>query len=312
MRQGGVIGVPAQFPRAAGFRLTLNGRSDTGWRQFQKVRPVFVYRSFLFVPGARSDRFGKAVAAGADAVIIDLEDAVLPADKAQARTDTLTWIGAWRGRHLGLRINSPRTAFGCADLAALSGSGAAARADFLIVPKADTPVDLEIVAEALGRKIPLIPIIESGRALSNAFEIAKLATGGMLFGGVDYSASLGADLSDWDAMLTARGTIAAACGAAGVPAYDVPFLDTADTDGLTASTRKAKAMGFSGRACIHPGQVEAVNAAYTPTAEEVADARAILAAMEAAGSGAALHKGKMIDRPVVLAAERILASVRAT
>ncbi|MEX1250951.1 MAG: CoA ester lyase [Hyphomonas sp.] len=273
---------------------------------------MFVYRSFLFVPGARSDRFGKAVAAGADAVIIDLEDAVLPADKAQARTDTLTWIGAWRGRHLGLRINSPRTAFGCADLAALSGSGAAARADFLIVPKADTPVDLEIVAEALGRKIPLIPIIESGRALSNAFEIAKLATGGMLFGGVDYSASLGADLSDWDAMLTARGTIAAACGAVGVPAYDVPFLDTADTDGLTASTRKAKAMGFSGRACIHPAQVEAVNAAYTPTAEEVTDARAILAAMEAAGSGAALHKGKMIDRPVVLAAERILASVRAT
>ena len=113
-------------------------------------------------------------------------------------------------------------------------------------------------------------------------------------------------------MLTARGTIAAACAAAGVPAYDVPYLATADTDGLTASTRRAKAMGFSGRACIHPGQVEAVNAAYTPTAEEIADARAVLAAMEAAGGGVALHKGKMIDRPVILAAERLLASVRTT
>jgi len=310
MRQGGVIGVRAQFPCPEGFRLTPIRRSDTGWTQYRKACLVFVYRSFLFVPGARFDRFGKAVAAGADAVIIDLEDAVLPADKAQARTDTLTWLGAWRGRHLGLRINSPRTAFGCADLAALAGSAAAARADFLVIPKAETAVDLEIVAEALGRKIPLIPIIESGRALANAFEIAKQATGGVLFGGVDFSASLGADLSDWDAMLTARGTIAAACGSGGVPAYDVPYLDTADTDGLTTSTRKAKAMGFSGRACIHPGQVAAVNAVYTPSAEEIADARAVLAAMDAAGGGVALHKGKMIDRPVILAAERLLASVR--
>ena len=95
---------------------------------------------------------------------------------------------------------------------------------------------------------------EIGMAESFAFS-AFYITLGVLFGGVDYSASLGADLSDWDAMLTARGTIAAACGAAGVPAYDVPYLDTSDTDGLAASTRKAKAFGFSGRACIHPDQV---------------------------------------------------------
>ena len=272
--------------------------------------PVFVYRSLLFVPGARSDRFGKAVAAGADAVIIDLEDAVLPADKSQARTETLAWLGAWRGRHLGLRINSPRTAFGCADLAALAASPAAARADFLMVPKAETAVDLEIVAEAFGRKMPLIAIIESGRALFNAAGIAQQASGGVLFGGVDYSASLGADVSDWDAMLTARGTIAAACAAAGVPAYDVPYLDTKDADGLAVMTRKAKAMGFSGRACIHPDQVKAVNTAYSPTEAELEEARAILAAMGAAGGGVALHKGKMIDRPVILAAERVIASAR--
>lgn len=271
---------------------------------------MITYRSLLFVPGDRSDRFGKAVAAGPDGVIIDLEDAVLPAAKAQARADTLAWLGVWRGRGLGLRINSPRTAFGCADLAALANSGATARADFIIVPKAETAVDLEIVAEALGRKIPLIAIMESGRSLSNVHEIARQATGGVLFGGVDYSASLGADVADWDAMLTARGMIAAACGAAGVPAYDVPFLDISDTDGFAAATRKAKTMGFSGRACIHPGQVAAVNAAFTPTEAEIAEARAVLAAMEAAVGGVALHKGRMIDRPVVLAAERILASKR--
>ena len=140
--------------------------------------------------------------------------------------------------------------------------------------------------------------------------VAAQAAGGVLFGGVDFSASLGAGVNDWDAMLTARGTIAAACGAAGVPAYDVPFLDTGDTEGLAATTRRAKAMGFAGRACIHPGQVAAVNTAFTPSAAEIAGARAVLAAMEAAGGGVALHDGKMIDRPVVLAAERVLSRVR--
>jgi citrate lyase beta subunit len=269
-----------------------------------------VYRSLLFVPGDRADRFGKAVAAGADGVIIDLEDAVLPAAKAAARTDTLAWLGAWRGRHLGLRINSPRTAAGCADIAALAGSPALARADFVLVPKAETAIDLEITAEALDRRTPLIAIVESGRALANVHEIAGRATGGVLFGGVDYAASVRADLSDWDAMLTARGLIAAACGAAGVPAYDVPHLDTQDTDGLVATSRKTRAMGFAGRACIHPGQVVSVNAAYAPSAAEITEAKAIIAAMNAASGGVALHNGRMIDRPVVLAAERILASAR--
>lgn len=269
-----------------------------------------VYRSLLFVPGARPDRFGKAVAAGADAVIIDLEDAVLPADKAQARADTLAWVGAWRGRGLGLRINSPRTAAGCADLAALAGSGATSRAEFIMVPKAETGVDLEIVAEALGRPMPLIAIIESGRSLGNAFEIAGKASGGVLFGGADYSASLGADLGDWDAMLPARGLIAAAAAAAGVPAYDVPYLDVKDASGLEVMTRRAKAVGFSGRSCIHPDQAGPVNAVFTPGDAEVAEARAIIAAMQAASGGVALHKGKMIDRPVILAAQRVLAQAR--
>lgn len=269
-----------------------------------------VHRSLLFVPGARPDRFGKAAAAGADAVIIDLEDAVRPEDKAQARAAALDWLGAGAAGPVGLRINSPRTAFGCADLAALAGASAARRAAFVMVPKAETAVDLEIVAEALGWPAPLIAVIESGRALSNAFAIAAQAAGGVLFGGVDFSASLGADVNDWDAMLTARGTIAAACGAAGVPAYDVPFLDTGNAEELAATTRRAKAMGFSGRACIHPGQVAAVNTVFTPSAAEIAEARAVLAAMEAAGGGVALHDGKMIDRPVVLAAERVLSRVR--
>lgn len=268
------------------------------------------YRSLLFVPGSRADRFGKAVAAGADAVIIDLEDSVLPDEKTRARSETLTWVSNWRGMGLGIRINSPRTAAGCADIAAIAGSAGSQRADFFVVPKVETPVDLEIVREAIGRKVNIIAVIESGRALANVNAIAGEANGGLLFGGVDYSAATGADLNDWDALLTARGLIAAAAGAAGVPAYDVPALAASETEALAATIRKAKALGFSGRACIHPDQVSAVNAAFTPSPEELADARALVEAAKAAGAGAFLHKGKMIDRPVVLAAERLLSRFR--
>lgn len=268
------------------------------------------YRSLLFVPGSRADRFGKAVAAGADAVIIDLEDAVLPDEKVRARSETLTWVSNWRGTGLGIRINSPRTAAGCADIAAIAGTAGSQRADFLVVPKAETPVDLEIVREAIGRKVNLIAVIESGRALANVHAIAGEADGGLLFGGADYCAATGADLNDWDALLTARGLIAAAAGSAGIPAYDVPALGIAADEALTLTTRRAKALGFSGRACIHPDQVCAINAVFTPSAEELAEARAIVAAAAAAGAGAVLHKGKMIDRPVVLAAERLLSRHR--
>lgn len=263
------------------------------------------YKSLLFVPGSRPERFEKAASSGADTIIIDLEDAVLPEAKETARTDTLNWLASREGIEAGIRINSLRTPDGCADVAKLATSGC--KPDFVMVPKAETGLDLEIVADALGRMAPLIAVIESGRGLRRAFDIAKQADGGVLFGGADYSASLGADLADWDAMIVARGTIAGACGAAGVPAYDVPYLDVKDTDGLSNWTRKAKAMGFSGRACIHPSQVDAVNTVFRPSEAELSEAKAIIRSLEDSRGGAVLHKGKLVDRPIILAAERTLA-----
>ncbi|MFN7053945.1 HpcH/HpaI aldolase/citrate lyase family protein [Hyphomonas sp.] len=270
---------------------------------------IQAFRSLLFVPGARPDRFAKAAAAGADTIIIDLEDAVLPADKDSARAAVLDWVAvaAPEAGTIGVRINSPRTAYGCADIAAFAGSPALARLAFLMVPKAETGVDLEIVTEALGSGIPLIAVVESGRGLAEVSAVAAQAKGGVLFGGADYSASLGADLADWDAMITPRALISAASAAAGVPAYDVPYLDVKDEAGLGDYTARARRMGFSGRACIHPDQVAAVNAAFTPTEAEIADARAIIASLNASTGGAVLHKGKLVDRPVILAAERVLA-----
>jgi len=273
-----------------------------------KIQSPPIYRSLLFVPGIRADRFEKAVAAGADVVIIDLEDAVLPADKEKARADALLWLSERApGTAAAVRINSPRTSTGCADIAALAQTGATP--DFVMIPKVETDVDVEIVREALAGHT-VVAVIESGRGLSNAYAIARQSNGGVLFGGADFSASLGADLSNWDAMIHARGTIASACGAGGCPAYDVPFLDIKDEAGLRESTGKAKAFGFSGRACIHPSQVTMVNAAFTPSEAEVSEARAIIAALESSGGGAVLHMGKLIDKPIILAAERILARAR--
>lgn len=262
------------------------------------------FRSLLFVPGARPDRFDKAVAAGADTIIIDLEDAVLPEDKASARAATLQWLAARaEGTRAAVRINSPRTADGCADIAALAASDAAP--EFIMVPKAETAVDMEIVSEALACR-NLIAVIESGRGMSNAMAIAAASPMGVLFGGADYSASLGADLANPQAMTYARGVVSSACGAAGVPAYDVPFLDISDEDGLRLTTEAARAFGFSGRACIHPKQVATVTAVFTPTEAELADAQAIIDALDASNGGAVLYKGKLVDRPIILAAQRTL------
>ena len=267
---------------------------------------TLTFRSLLFVPGARSDRFDKAVAAGADTIIIDLEDAVLAEAKNEARTAALNWLAVRPdGTRAGLRINSPRTGDGCRDIGALEVSRA--NPDFVMVPKAETGTDMEIANEALGGSIPMIAVIESGRAMRNAYEIAAASTGGVLFGGADFSASLGADLTSWEAMLTARATISSACAACGVSAYDVPYLDVKDETGLSLSTKRAKALGFDGRACIHPAQVGAVNAAFTPSDDEMKAAKEIVEALEQSGGGAVLHNGKLVDRPIILAAQRTLA-----
>jgi citrate lyase beta subunit len=262
------------------------------------------YRSLLFVPGNQPDRFDKAVASGADAIIIDLEDAVPPDRKQAARDAALDWLSGPGGNaKAGLRINSPRTLDGCLDLAAL-GSTTFDPA-FIMIPKTQTAVDLEIAAEASGC-LHLLAIVECGRGLQNAADIAAQSPCGILFGGVDFSAALGADLNDWDALLHARSIISTACGAAGIPAYDVPFLEVRNLEQLTSTSTKVRRLGYTGRACIHPAQIESVNSVFTPTSEEVERARGILNAFDTANESVVMYDGKMVDRPVVLAAKRLL------
>lgn len=273
------------------------------------LRPAF--RSLLFVPGNRPERFGKAIAAGADAVCIDLEDAVPPDARAQARVSVSDWFAtrpATDGPIVGIRINALATLDGFQDVVMLAGSAAA---DFIMIPKAAGAAELVQLREVLGpATAPLWPIVESARGLEQAFAIAGArGVEGVLFGGADYSADVGCTL-DWDALAYARGRLAAAAAAGGdaggVQLLDVPYLDVQDEAGLLASTRRTLAMGFTGRACIHPSQVGPVNAVFTPSEEEVARARAVIAALEAARGRAALFNGKLVEKPVILAAQRTL------
>ncbi|OYQ31637.1 hypothetical protein CHU95_21105 [Niveispirillum lacus] len=265
-------------------------------------------RSLLFVPGSRPERFGKALAAGADITCIDLEDSVAPAGKEGARVAALAFI-AEKGApdHLWLRINPVRSKAGLADLLAVLDSAAGPRT--LMLPKLSDPSDLDFLAELLGdRSLSLVPLIETAAGLRQAASIARgLHVTALLFGAVDFAAELGCTL-DWEPLLFARSSLVAAAAEGGIGLFDVPSIDVADMEGLRSSTQRAKALGFTGRACIHPSQVAVVNEVFTPSQADIDRAHRVVDSFAQAGGGVALLDGKLIEMPVVRAARRVLAA----
>lgn len=265
--------------------------------------PVAAARSALFVPGDRPERFDKALASGADLVIVDLEDAVAVGHKAQARDNVVTWLSG--GGRAAVRINGLRTEHCSADRSRLAGlPGLQA----VVVPMADDPAALAEVAKELGG-VAVVAMVETAAGLLRARELAE--TPGVVrlaFGHLD----LAADLDSADtrvAMLHARSTLVVTSRAAGLPGPlegVTPSLD--DPARWADDARYAAELGFSGKLVIHPGQVEAVNAAFTPTAEEVARAARVLEAAEQ--GGAVRLDGEMVDAPVLARARRLLARAR--
>lgn len=276
---------------------------------------TLLWRSLLFVPATRPDRFEKAAAAGADMVCIDLEDAVAPDDKETARATALEYLAGSlpAGPRWILRINSPRTALGLRDLLALLDSDAAP--DALFIPKASSAEEirwLDDLLSAADKEIDLIPVIESAEGLDRVVEIAGAALRNVAigFGSADYAAELGSDMSV-AALAYGRGRIAAAAGQAGIAAIDGIWPDFNDDDGLRGDTELIRSMGFDGKIAIHPRQVAVINAVFAPSAEAVERARRIVAASEAAKGGIATVNGEMIDNPVVVAAQQVLAAADA-
>jgi citrate lyase subunit beta / citryl-CoA lyase len=262
----------------------------------------------LFVPGDRPDRFTKAVHSGADAVIIDLEDAVAPERKADARAAAVDFLSGYSGPvPVHVRVNGLETAESAADLGALAGLSALAG---VRLPKVQSPQDVHEVAARLPG-VPVHCLIETALGVEGAFAIATAGptVAGIGLGEADLRGDLG--VTDDAGLAYARSRVVVAARAAGLPppAMSV-YPDTNDLDGLAASCRAGRALGFLGRSAIHPRQLPVIAAAFRPTGGEVARARAVLDALaEAAAAGrgtAVLPDGRFVDRAMEPGARRIL------
>ena len=256
-------------------------------------------RSLLFVPGSRPDRFEKALAAGANAVIIDLEDAVAPADKERAREDVSAWLAPHRA--VMVRINGADTAWFRDDLALCCRPGVAA----VMLPKAERAEDVAAVRGAGAATV--LPLIESAAGMAALTAIAAApGVQRLVFGSIDFQVDLGVRDALEDELLFFRSQLVLTSRLAGLQA-PVDGVSTAidDADQLRDDVLRARRLGFGGKLCIHPRQVASVNRHFAPSAAERAWAQRVLDAAAASGGAAIAVDGKMVDKPVILRAQAI-------
>ena len=227
-----------------------------------------IRRSLLFVPAVRPDRFPKALATGADAVCLDLEDGVAFAAKETARERAFALLAGREptAAEVSLRVNDVKTELGRADLAALVEAGV--RPDALMLPKVAGGGEVREVEAALaplGAALPLIVQLETAAGVLAAAEIAAASSNvsAVFFGAIDLSADLGCAV-EWEALLYARSRVVLAAGAAGVSALDSPFMDVPAVEALADESRRVRRLGFAGKAAIHPTQVPVIQRAFSP------------------------------------------------
>lgn len=279
-------------------------------------------RSKLFVPGSRPDLFAKALASEADGLSFDLEDAVPEAQKASARESVACLLASdamrGSGKRIIVRCNALDSTHLVADIEALVATGAAFT---LYLPKAESAADVLAVASVLddaelrggaSAATPLLVNIESPRGLLQSAEIAEAhpRVQGLQLGLADLFEPFGIDRGVEANVHAAMFAVRTATAAAGIECFDAARSDTADESGFMAEARRARALGFSGKSCIHPRQVAWANAAFSTSAEELERAHRIVQAADAAaglGRGAFLLDGKMVDAPFIARARALLA-----
>jgi (S)-citramalyl-CoA lyase len=289
------------------------------WRRWYNMAGMHqpLRRSLLFVPGLRPDRYPKALDTPADCVCVDLEDAVAQARKDEARELSLPLFGdAARPRaERVLRVNGLRTVDGLRDILAVIEL--ADRPQALMLPKIKHAEEIRWLDDLLTSRsvdIKLQVIIETADGLHNALDIAAASERvvALLFGAVDLSAELRCSQT-WESLLYARSRVVHAAARAGIDAIDVPFLDLNASDALELEARRSQQLGFTGKAAIHPAQLEVIHQVFSPGPEEVERARRILATFSESTDGLVVVDGQLIEKPVVRAMQRIvsLADARA-
>jgi citrate lyase subunit beta/citryl-CoA lyase len=261
-----------------------------------------IARSYLFVPGNRPDRFQKALNAGAHAVIVDLEDGVRPDEKKSARQSVARWLDP--SRPVVVRVNAPGTEWFEEDLELCAKPGVAA----LMLAKAESAGQVLDVAK---RSKAVLPQIETARGFSSARDIAGCAgVQRLVFGPLDFQADLGID-GDKEELLFFRSQLVLISRLAGIqPPVEGPTTAINDGDLVRADAARARRLGFGAKLCIHPKQVPIVNECFLPTTEEIEWARKVMKAAALSHGGAVAVDGKMVDRPVILRAERVLSEAK--
>jgi citrate lyase subunit beta/citryl-CoA lyase len=280
-------------------------------------------RSLLFVPATSEKKIDRAFASAADGVIVDLEDAVAISEKAAARQALSALVSAPRRLPFYVRVNAMSTPFCLQDMLAVTVAGVSG----VVLPKAESADEMKAIDWLMTqletdrglppRGCPLMPIIETAKGLASADAIAAATPRikRLFFGAVDLAADMTIDPDDdAGAIAQARFAIARASRAGSLePPFDTAFVDLKNEERLRATAESARALGFTGKACIHPAQIDIVNQVFTPRPEELERAARIVAAFEraeASGRAAVALDGQMIDYPVVEKARRLLARRR--
>ncbi len=263
-----------------------------------------ICRSYLFVPGNRPDRFEKAWQSGADAVILDLEDAVQSAHKDLAREAVASWLSP--ARPVYVRINGTGTPWFEHDLEVVGMPGVLG----IVLPKAEQPEQVEQIAARLTSEARVLPLLETALGVWNAGALAQAPRVERLaFGSVDFQLDTGIT-GDQEELLYARSRLVLASRIASIlPPVDGVTMALDDLTRLRDDVVRARRFGFGGKLCIHPKQIETINRGFGPTEAERAWARRILEAVEATGAGAFRLDGELIDRPVIERARSILTQV---
>ncbi|MED5532104.1 MAG: CoA ester lyase [Pseudomonadota bacterium] len=275
----------------------------------EKIRPR---RSFIFTPGLKPEMFPKALASGVDMVCIELEDGIAPKDKNVARGRALEIFGNQEmpdDVEVILRINSIRSSFGLDDVRAILPTDNPPPA--IMLPKVNDPQDVCILDDLLserGHNCRLHPIIETNSGLEKVYDIAKCSSRieTLFFGLIDMAAELRCKLA-WDQLLYARSRVVHAAASTGLDAIDGPFMDLEDPAGNIEQAILARDLGFSGKGSIHPKQVEDLNNVFTPSEDQIQQAKKITTIFEEADTGLVMVDGKLIEKPVLREMYRILA-----
>lgn len=258
-------------------------------------------RSYLFVPGNRPERFEKALNAGADVVILDLEDAVPSDQKDAAREAVLSWLTPEHPVYV--RVNGVNTDWFEADCMVLGQSGLRG----VVLPKAECSEHIGLVAGLVRRGVKIVPLIESALGLSNARDLAAVpGVERLAFGSVDFQLDTGIS-GEVEELLYARSHLVLASRVAGVDSpVDGVSLAIDDEESLRSDVARAKRMGFGAKLCIHPRQVAIINEGFIPDEGEIRWAQAIIDAIGVSGEGTIKLEGKLVDRPVIERARKLL------